>query len=114
MIKEKRHDLITRAKKLKAEREKAALLKADFSEEEKRVFEVLENAKKTITAAIENAQTMEAAAKTSRAAAHLYYAYISINRYKTRDYSSISEKRGGLEYITSDLQKVFDDLEGKQ
>ena len=52
LIREKRHDLKTRVKALKAQRDLNALKAADFTEEETRIFTKLEEVKKQLAAAV--------------------------------------------------------------
>lgn len=113
LIREKRHDLLTRAKALKAEREKAALLKADFTAEETRVFAKLEEAKKQLADGVLFAKTMEDGARVSRAATRLYFAVSSAERYKKREFNSIGEKQKALDFLSNDIGLIITALEGE-
>ena len=113
LIRAKRHDLLTRAKALKAEREKNALLKADFTAEETRIFAKLEETKKQLADAVLKADTIEGARKVYDAALRFRYAISSKDDYKFRDFPSIAKKQTALNFVENEINSIIEALEGK-
>lgn len=112
LIREKRHDLKTRAKALKAQRDLNALKAADFTEEEARIFTKLEEVKKQLSDAILKADTNEDARRIYNAGIRLKYAINYKNDYTFKSFPSIAKKQSALNFVENQINEVISALEG--
>lgn len=109
LIRQKRHDLLTRAKQLKAERDKAALLKADFTAREKELKEKLNRAKAFLSDLVLKTNSSDGAELIAKASNYMRQVFWKWERIAGKDdyFSSIAQKEKYLDDIEILTNSIF-------
>ena len=107
-----REELKRKARALKAEREKIAAQNADFSNDEKKIAEKLQQAKRALCDAIMSASSKYDAGLIARAEHRFTSALWSIDYYNKNkdDFASVAKKRGTIDDIIEKLSLTISAL----
>lgn len=107
LIINRRRELKAAAKRLKADRERAAAISADFSKEEQKARDGIAAAKKYIADAITAADSWESGRKAARAAHELQYVLNDFEKLHTWTFSSITAKQDHFNKMADRIQKIL-------
>ena len=103
----RRRELKAAAKRLKAKRERAAAMSADFSEEERKTRDGIAAAKKYIADAITAADNWESGRKAAQAAHELQYVLNDFEKLHTWAFSSVTAKQDHFNKMADRIQKIL-------
>ncbi len=103
----RRRELKAAAKRLKADRDRAAAISADFSEEERKTRDGIAAAKKYIADAITAADSWESGRKAAQAAHELQYILNDFEKLHTWAFSSITAKQDHFNKMADRIQKIL-------
>ena len=103
----RRRELMAAAKRLKADRDRAAAMSADFSEEERKTRDGIAAAKKYIADAITAADSWESGRKAAQAAHQLQYLLNDFEKLHTWTFSSIPAKQDHLKKMADRIQLIL-------
>ena len=107
LIINRRRELKAAAKRLKADRERAAALAADFTEEERKTRDGIAAAKKYITDAITAANSWESGRKAAQAASELGFLLNDFENLHTRSFPSIAAKQDHFKRMAERIQTIL-------